>query len=157
MSTAECIKEINFYVAGVPAPGGSKKAFVNPKTGRAIIVDDAKNNTSWRERVAAEASRVPGIRPLDGPLSLEITFFVLRPRSHIGKRGRRPSAPVWPAVRPDITKLVRALEDALKSICWHDDAQIVMQTAIKRYSDIAGARVRIKTVNGPDVWEAFDA
>lgn len=55
----------------------------------------------------------------------------------------RPSAPHYPAVKPDATKLVRAVEDALTGICWRDDAQIVNQDVRKRYADTGSARVEI--------------
>ena len=74
---------------------------------------------------------------LAGPLELTVTFYLARPRGHYGT-GRnadrlRPSAPAHPTTRPDTSKLVRALEDALTRQVYADDAQIVRQHAERRY------------------------
>ena len=137
---------IVFFVAGAPKTAGSKKAFYNPKLGRTMIVDDAKNR-DWKNacaRAAAEAHQAP---PLAGPVLLTIVFQFLRPRSHFGT-GRnagvlRMGAPKAPAVKPDLTKLTRCLEDSLKGIVWRDDAQVVEQRTRKVYADKLGALVEI--------------
>ena len=133
---------LRIVVFGVPAPGGSKKAFVNPRTGRAVIVDDAKRNKPWRESVlwaAREAMQRQGWRKADGcPLRVEAVFSMPRPKGHYGT-GRnvgqvRESAPRVPMTKPDATKLWRAAEDALTdSGVWGDDAQVVEQLVTKRY------------------------
>lgn len=140
---------IQFFVAGVAAPGGSKKAFVIPGTGRAVVVEDAKGNASWRERVASCASRtMAGSVPLDGALYLDVVFLMPRPKSHFrtGRRAAelRPSAPLFHVIRPDATKLLRALEDSLKGICWRDDSQVAKQSVLKVYGTRPGAMVKIR-------------
>ena len=60
----------------------------------------------------------------------------------------KPSAPKHPIVKPDTTKLMRALEDALTGICWRDDTQVVIQTAHKAYAAVTcGAFVRISQLD----------
>lgn len=82
---------------------------------------------------------------LDGPLVLVVQFYVPRPKSHYGARGLRPSAPDYPAVRPDVTKLLRAVEDACTGVVWRDDAQVVEQHAGKSYGEPARAYVTVGT------------
>ena len=60
-------KTIDFWVAGVPAPGGSKKAFYNPKIGRAIITEDNKRSKPWRALVS-QAAIDASAEVLSGPL-----------------------------------------------------------------------------------------
>jgi crossover junction endodeoxyribonuclease RusA len=92
-----------------------------------------------------------GMPPLEGPLFVAFTFFQLRPRNHFGTGKNaailKPSAPRFPAVKPDTTKLIRAAEDALKSICWVDDSQIVHQIGRKVYGDRPGLRIIIKRID----------
>lgn len=142
---------VRFFVPGVPAPGGSKKAFAFVgKDGRprANVVDDAKGNADWRACVALAARRaMRGDEPLGGPLRFVMTFVVPRPKGHFGT-GRnaaklRPSAPAHPTSKPDVTKLVRSTEDALKGVAWADDCQVVRQTAWKEYGARPGAWVSI--------------
>lgn len=129
---------IEFTVLGKPQPAGSKKAFV--VRGRPVIVDDAKKSRPWKDSVAAaaqDAMIAADLERLEGPLLLEIDFYVARPAGHYGS-GRnagvvKDSAPRFPAVRPDVTKLVRGVEDAMTGLVWRDDAQVVTQTAKKRY------------------------
>lgn len=146
---------LSFTVIGRPAPGGSKRAFVD-KAGHARVTEDAKRNKPWRALIAAAAVEAMADRDLfAGPLALDVRFYVARPVGHFGSgRNRevvRPAAPAFPAVRPDVTKLLRALEDALTGLVWRDDAQVVMQTAAKRYGNPERAEVRIDTI---DYWVA---
>lgn len=141
--------EVAFFVPGVPAPGGSKKALPRPGGGPPLIVDDAKRNKPWRSRVAAFALAAMADRPpLEGPLQFQVTFSMPRPKGHY-RTGRRagelkPGAPHYHTTKPDATKLLRALEDALKGICWLDDSQVAIQRVYKVYqSDRPGAFVSV--------------
>lgn len=144
-----------FEVYGKPQPAGSKRAFQNPSTGRIVVTDDNAKSKPWQAVVAdaaLEATMVDGVigELLDGPLGLAVVFSVLRPKGHFGS-GRnagviKDSAPEWPTVKPDATKLLRGLEDALTGVVWRDDAQVVEQAVTKRYADREGARVIVWTL-----------
>ncbi len=131
---------IDFTVQGKPEPAGSKKAY--PVAGRCVVVDANPKAKSWQAEVRWQATEVfsymvggqPAIAPpLEGPLHVEFIFGMPR-----GKTVKREE----PSVRPDLTKLIRAVEDACTGIVWKDDAQIVRQVASKVYTDGPGfARV----------------
>lgn len=150
------MKEICFFVPGVPAPGGSKRGFAIKKggtyTGRVAIVDAGGERTkTWRQDVAFLARQTMALNHLDvltGPLKIKFIFQLRRPKSHLRSDGLvlRPSAPLHPITRPDCTKLARSTEDAITGICWADDAQIVKQTHEKVFSDPAGAWVLIQEI-----------
>ena len=121
-------------VIGHPEPGGSKRWLGK---GRPVI-DDNPKVMPWRALVAAAAVAAMGDRePLTGPVGVAFTFFVRHPQGHFrtGKRAGelRASAPRRPTVRPDVTKLIRSVEDACTSILWRDDSQIVFQVGRKLY------------------------
>lgn len=84
---------------------------------------------------------------LEGPLRVRFDFVFPRPAGHFGTGKNasvlKPSAPPYPAQRPDTTKLVRSAEDALKGILWRDDSQIVSQFATKRYGPQAGMAITV--------------
>lgn len=152
----------SFFVPGVPATAGSKKAFVNRKTGKPQIVDDCKNGPSWREsvRVAAFGRLNPlGGHPIiDEPVELNVVFFFVRPKGHYRKSERfdgqlKATAPNWPTKPPDVTKLLRAIEDALTGVVWRDDASVVVQAARKVYADRPGAFVTISPALYPSDYE----
>lgn len=141
--------DISFFAPGIPAPGGSKRAFAHKSTGRIVVTDDCRRNKDWRAVVALAAERaMAGRPPLAGPLALSMTFFLPRPKGHFGTgrnaRVVRAAAPGHPAVKPDTTKLVRSSEDSLKGICWLDDAQIVRQHAEKCYGEAPGVWVEVR-------------
>lgn len=141
---------IHFTVPGVPAPGGSKKAFAHPKTGKIVVLDDARDNAGWRARVAVFARRaMEGREPLTDPLQLVIVFRMPRPKRHYGTGRNAGELKPWarsarPATKPDVTKLIRAAEDAMTGIVWRDDALVVEQLASKVYGEDVGMDVAVK-------------
>lgn len=133
----------SFVVYGVPATAGSKKGFVNQKTGRVIITDDSKRSRPWKALVTDAAIEAIGEQELlTGPLELRLSFYLIRPKGHYGVKGVRPSAPRFPTVKPDLLKLARAVEDALSGIVYRDDAQIAVEVLTKDYG--APARVEVE-------------
>ncbi len=143
---------IEFFVPGVPVPGGSKRAFTNRKTGKPIITDASKSTRPWMSHVAsvaAEAMRATeDATPLSGPIRLTIEFVLPRPKGHYGtgkNAGKlKPGAPYLHTKRPDATKLLRSTEDALSNICWKDDSQVAIQRVRKVYGPEPGASVQIE-------------
>lgn len=139
---------VAFTVLGKAQPAGSKRAFRHPHTGRIMVTDAAKGSRPWKQQVAGAGAELVD-ELLDGPLALEVTFYVARPKGHYGS-GRnaavvRPSAPEFPATRPDVTKLLRGTEDALTGVLWRDDAQIVDQVARKRYGTPERCEIKVAT------------
>lgn len=148
------MKEIRFFIKGVPSPGGSKSAFCLKKnghyTGRAVVVDaGGKKTKEWRQDVAAaamEAMRLADSAPLTGAVELELIFQMPRPKSHFRSDGvtLKPGSPLRHVTRPDCTKLARSTEDAMTGICYVDDGQIVKQSHEKAFSDQGGAWVILR-------------
>jgi Holliday junction resolvase RusA-like endonuclease len=152
-------QRVTFDVRGKPQPAGSKKAFpIRRKegggwvaTGKVAVVDDNPKAKGWQAEVGyagAVAMEAIGVTiPWDGPLGLAAIFTIRRPKGHFGT-GRnagvvKASACLWPIVKPDATKLLRAIEDALTGVVWTDDAQVVEQLATKCYGEPEGAHVQI--------------
>lgn len=134
---------LEFTVMGEPEQGGSKTVG-RRKNGSVFYRDDNPKVYGWKEKVAEVAGTLmEGREPWTGPLVLEVTFYFERPAGHYNRRGLKPSARRHPSVRPDLTKLLRPLEDALNKIAWKDDSQIVIQSARKVYGSPARAEVRV--------------
>jgi Holliday junction resolvase RusA-like endonuclease len=127
-------------VIGVPQPQGSARAFLNKKTGRAIITSDNKKTLHpWRQMVAWQAKEVWGdMVAAVGPIQLQIRFFFSRPTGHYRKDGERlrPAAPADMCVKPDLDKLVRAVKDSLKDAgVYRNDSQVTVIAAEKEYAE----------------------
>jgi Holliday junction resolvase RusA-like endonuclease len=147
---------VAFKAYGLAKPGGSKRGFVNRKTGAVIITDTSgKPGKDWRAVVATAGAEAQGDRPLlRGPLDVTIAFTVPRPKGHFrtGKNSDlvRDAVPRFPEGRPDVLKLARAVEDALTGVVWQDDAQIVTEWLSKRYGEPAGVFVSVAPANDAD-------
>jgi Holliday junction resolvase RusA-like endonuclease len=103
------------------------------------VTDANQNAAPWKQQVAGAARAVVGDHAelLTGPLLLRVDFYLARPKGHYGT-GRnhgvlKLTAPAYPTTKPDATKLLRGLEDALTGVLWRDDAQIVAQYVFKHY------------------------
>lgn len=147
---------IEFFVPGEPQPGGSKRSFIHPHTGRLIVTDDNPKAKPWKNEVAKHGRIAYKGEVLSGPILVSVQFSFLRPKSHFrsGKFSHllKSSAPVhWHTQIPDASKCWRSTEDALTGIIWKDDAQL-LHFVNKIWSDKEGARIRIWPIaDSPDV------
>jgi len=131
------VTTILFNVLGRAAPAGSKRAFAHAKTGKVMVMDANRNAAPWKSQVAAAGHEAMGGQCLlEGPLYVRMTFRVRRPKSHYGANGdlKQRFEKAWPAVKPDVLKLARGVEDGLTGVVWHDDAQIVEEFLTKTYT-----------------------
>jgi Holliday junction resolvase RusA-like endonuclease len=88
------------------------------------MVESSKRVAPWREAVKAAAE---GAGPcLDGPLAVAMIFTLPRPKT-------AKKAYTVPDKYPDLSKLVRATEDAITDIgLWADDARIASYAALMK-------------------------
>lgn len=140
---------IELIVYGRPAPQGSKSYKGMTKAGRAILTESSKAVKPWRQDVKAAAEAYlsqPGCTPLAGPVMGAMVFTVKKPKS--APKTRK----TWPATAPDLSKLLRATEDALTDAgIWEDDARAVEYTRMAKVYpgedrdalDRPGVRVRL--------------
>jgi Holliday junction resolvase RusA-like endonuclease len=142
---------MQFFVPGIPKPGGSKKTFLNKYTGKINVTDACNTNKEWRQSVIGAILENRPDKKFSGAVMLSITFFMPRPKSDYKsgdpEKGLKPNAPVYHTKRPDCTKLIRSTEDAItdSGCVWYDDSQVAIQTGIKQYADKGtGALITIK-------------
>jgi Holliday junction resolvase RusA-like endonuclease len=143
--------KMTFYVHDRPAPQGSKRIYPNGG-----MKESSPGLGNWRAAVVHAALNAKGdigsgvIFPKPMPLRLSITFHFKRPKNHY-RTGKfqdqlKPDAPHYMAQMPDLSKLIRATEDAItQAAVWTDDAQVVMIHAHQVYNDNAdeGAAITI--------------
>lgn len=120
-------------VVGVPVPQGSKTAhpFHRKDGSIGVAVHEGGRATAlkdWRQAIAEAFRRTStaAFGPFDGPLVLGATFYLPKPKS-----AKKNAAP---AKKPDCSKLIRAVEDALSKVAYRDDSQIVKLVVEKRYA-----------------------
>jgi len=133
---------ISFTVYGKPQSRGSKnprnlkykdgRLVMRPGTTWPVIVtaDDNPQSKGWMEKVTAVARLAVGDDALiAGPVCLGVRCFFRRPKCHY-RTGRysamlKASAPRFHTSKPDASKLIRPIEDALTGVVYVDDSQIV--------------------------------
>ncbi len=92
-----------------------------------------KIRTTWKEEGEAALWLEKG-----RPVKVECLFRVCRPKSHFGTgRNERALKPQFrdsrPTGRPDLSNLVKMVEDSLTGAIWADDDQITVLGAKKDY------------------------
>lgn len=113
-----------FFVSGLPYSAGAR-------------------GQAWREKMA-EAARSHYKGPaFEGPVEMQIIFWMKRPKSHYQKRKRKPDAPFHHDKIPARTILLRHVEVALTGILWLDASQIVSGETHKRYEMTTGPGVTV--------------
>lgn len=144
---------LEFFVPGIPRPGGSKTPYRNAKTGKMWVKDSSVHVKEWRASIVqAAADAMVGRQPFHVATRLDVTFYTPRPKGHYRKNGSvKPNAPTFPTTKPDATKLLRSTEDALTNAgVWLDDSAVCDQHARKRYTlSTPGASICIRELN-PD-------
>lgn len=155
------VGELAFFVPGKPQTAGSKSAYVNRHTGRAVVTESGdkevkERKRAWRSdlRDAAEraAEAQPGRWPADDPepgagIEAMFVFVVKRPSTHLRTGRAAGVVKDWairlrPTTRPDALKLGRAAEDALTGILWRDDSTITDERLTKAFGDQVGLGVK---------------
>jgi crossover junction endodeoxyribonuclease RusA len=124
--TPERVPAVAFIVYGAPATKGNKSAFPVRRggvlTGQVAVKEGRSDNfKDWNRRVeevVQGVARESGVF-IDDPIVASVVFYLPKPVS-APKRKR-----VWPSKRPDLGKLLRAIEDPMNGVLIHDDALIV--------------------------------
>lgn len=116
------------HVVGRPAPQGSKTP-----TKYGGFRESSKYLKPWRDAVVLAAVSAKAneydFDPFDGPVRLSVTFFIERPKTTKWKR--------YPAGTPDLSKLLRGVEDALTTAnVWVDDALVVEANVRKVWAGV---------------------
>lgn len=123
---------VELSIIGDPKPQGSKSGFVNPKTGKVIITEQAgKPLKQWRSTVA-EAAEQAAVKhgQQTGPLRVEVVFRLPMPKSRPATVRNAVSA--WHTITPDVDKLSRALLDGLTDGGLIPDDKVVAWLAAKK-------------------------
>lgn len=140
---------LSFFVAGQPAPQGSKR-----HVGNGVMVESSKAVKPWRQDVVAaarQAMQSTEIETFVHVVEVTVTFNFARPKYHFGtgrNAGRlKDAAPEFVAMKPDLDKLVRSTFDALTTAgIWRDDSLAAAVIATKVYGDLPGAFIHIRPI-----------
>jgi Holliday junction resolvase RusA-like endonuclease len=121
------MKAIEFVVPAVPTALPRKRSkIVRCKGGKVFAqtyTPTADKSNSLKALIAYAFSQVHQGPPLAGPVGLDVDFVFQRPASMVWKKKAMPRD--WKPTTPDLSNLVKLVEDALNKLAFVDDAQIV--------------------------------
>lgn len=151
MRVRNILRVLRFTVYGRPRPKGSTQSFLAP-SGK-IVTHDAAGipGLTWEQGIASAAlvaRTEAGLAIVQRrPVGVKAVFFVPRNKGDYGT-GRnssvlKPSAPAFPARKPDVDKYLRRVLDALSGVVFADDGQVVDVRAAKRWGDPARAEISV--------------
>lgn len=140
---------ISFFVAGVPVPKGSAKAFMRHGAKfPTVMQDNAEKQKPWSSSIgyAAQQAGVNNVAP--GPVGIRMRFVMPRLKSHYGtgknSGNLKNTAPIRHYCKPDLDKLIRCVNDALTGIAWNDDSMVARIDASKEYGDNPGVFITLE-------------
>ena len=132
---------IEIILAGAPLGKG------RVKRGAAGNAYTPERTVRYESRLAYEAQHVMAGRPLfDGPLEVDVIAYMPIPESKPVKwKQAALSGQERPTKKPDADNIAKML-DALNLVVWKDDAQIVVLTVEKTYSDQPRLVVQVSAI-----------
>lgn len=128
-----------FKVWGVVQPKGSSRAFIPKGWKRAIVTSANPRLKDWEGNVRAAAQIYAETNFFDGPVALELAFYLPKPKS-------APKSRTHCTTRPDLSKCIRSTEDALIGVLFTDDSAVVDVKASKHYAPEGSAACVVITV-----------
>lgn len=141
------MKPIYIEVPGNPI---AKKRPKFARVGNGVKVYNPSETDEGRFLVSV-FTQVGEFEPIRGPIRLDLTFIMKRPKGHYGTGKNanklKKSAPVYHIVKPDRDNLDKFVMDALNGYLWRDDCQVVQGSITKKYhnpDDAFGPRTLIK-------------
>ncbi|MFJ4365123.1 RusA family crossover junction endodeoxyribonuclease [Streptomyces chartreusis] len=136
---------LNLTVYGTPGPQGSKT-----RNAAGALYESSAKVKPWREAVKTAALDAlhhdDAWSALNEPVWLDLQFSLRRPKNHYGtgkNAGRlKTSAPHFPTSKPDLDKLVRSTQDALKDAGVLADDSVVASLSTRKVFVLWGDALR---------------
>lgn len=127
-SPENALARVEFSVPGKPL---GKQDSRKSKTGVSYVPTETKNYLSL---VRLAAAAVWSGKPLEGPVGLEIIAVYPIPKSWSKKRKEEAlRGLIEPAKKPDLTNILKAVEDGMQGVIIYDDDQVCAQNNLKKY------------------------
>lgn len=146
------LEPITISLAGVPQGKGRARAF---RRGNHIGHYTPEKTRSYEGmvRTAAMAEMV-GRLPIEGPVEFVMRAVFPVPTSWSGrKRHQAIVGEIKPTKKPDLDNIAKAWNDALNSVVYADDAQIVRMQLEKRYGQASMVVVTVRPLYEPPAKE----
>lgn len=139
--------KISFIVPGQPQGKQRPRAFRRGKHLGIYPSDKTVNYEVYIKEMFVIS--YPDFIPLEGALRMTVTAYMMIPKSTSKKKAKlMVERIIRPTKKPDMSNILKSAEDALNSLAYHDDKQIVTCVCHKYYSvrprleiEITGAKI----------------
>jgi len=129
---------LTLTIKGQPTAKGRPK--FSTRSGYAIAYTPAKTRNAEADiRSQAIQQLPPGFKPLTGAIAISISFSLQRPKS-------LKKSIIHCTKRPDAENLSKTVLDALNTICFVDDSQIIRLMVDKHYGE-PGTLIRLEEIS----------
>lgn len=134
---------VSFSMIGVPRGQGRPRA--TARRGFATVYKAGKDR-AYEKSVAGVARAHMGDRaPMEGPVSLSLRFRLPIPKSETKRvRAAMASGEIAPTTKPDLSNMVKAIEDGMNGVVFVDDSQVVRSFQTKIYAEQPGVDIRVE-------------
>lgn len=133
---------ITFTVQGEPVPQPRPRVSTRGGFARAYVPSTHPVH-AYRKAIAKEATQA-GVTRYERPIEVCIEATFKRPKSHLTKRGVKPTAPALP--RPDVDNIAKAVLDSLQDVMG-DDTNVKRLTVEKTFGSDSQTIVSVKCEN----------
>jgi Holliday junction resolvase RusA-like endonuclease len=142
------VPDVRITVPGVPkALQRNRHRIVKTKSGNQFIANylPAESRAEQGTVRLFASLAMKGGPPLEGPLELRMTAFMPIPASWSKRKQHEAmTGGVRPTGKPDLSNLLKQVEDGIKAVCYRDDSQIVALHVWKAFSDTPRVVVEIR-------------
>ena len=136
-------ESVTIVLLGTPVP------WARTAGGRTVgLFTPAKQRRNAQTLAVLAQQEMLGRAPFDGPIELNMLAAFPVPASWSGKkRAAALRQEIFPAKRPDLSNLLKQVEDSLNGVVFRDDALIVQAQIAKIYGEEPQIVVTISTLS----------
>jgi Holliday junction resolvase RusA-like endonuclease len=120
-------------------PVGKQRARVT-RTGHAYTPAKTVNYEALVKQTFA--AKYPDFVPMAGPARMTLSIWLMESKET--QRKLRRGINVYPTIKPDISNVLKSIEDALNGLAYVDDKQLVWVEVVKAYSNKPRVEVIVK-------------
>ena len=138
------MQKLKFEVPGSPIGQGRPKFSTINGHAKAYDPEKSRNYKAYIRMLATQAMKDSGFTMIEGPCCLSINAYFEVPKSKSKKfREAALSGLERPTKKPDLSNIIKGIEDALNGLVYKDDSSIVSLKIQKYYSEFPRVEIEI--------------
>ena len=141
------MQKLMFEIPGSPIGQGRPKFSTINGHAKAYDPEKSRNYKAYVRLLATQAMKESGFTMIEGPCCLSIDAYFEVPKSKSKKfREAALSGLEYPTKKPDLSNIIKGIEDALNGLAYKDDALIVKLGVVKLYSEVPKVEVILREI-----------